>query len=37
VLAELGLQGGGIYAYKITGGSNLDLPDEAYTPDGTLV
>ncbi len=37
VLQELGLQGGGIYAYKITGGSNLDLPDEAYTPEGQKV
>jgi hypothetical protein len=34
VLAELGLQGGEIYAYEMTGGSNLDLPDEAYAPDG---
>jgi len=37
VMKELGLQGGGIYAYKITGGSNLDLPDEAVTPEGTTV
>jgi len=36
-LAELGLEGGGMYAYKITGGSNLDLPDEARTPDGRTV
>src|SRR5579862_6012366 len=34
VMAELGLTGGEIYAYKITGGSNLDLPDEAWAPDG---
>jgi aminopeptidase len=34
VLAELGLEGGEIYAYEMTGGSNLDLPDEAYAPDG---
>jgi len=34
VLAELGLKGGEIYAYELTGGSNLDLPDEAYAPDG---
>ena len=37
VMKELGLQGGGIFAYKITGGSNLDLPDEAVTPEGTTV
>lgn len=37
VLKELSLQGGDIYAYKITGGSNLDLPDEAVTPNGTTV
>jgi hypothetical protein len=34
VLAELGLTGGELFAYKITGGSNLDLPDEAWAPDG---
>jgi len=37
VLKQLNLQGGGIFAYKITGGSNLDLPDEAVTPEGTTV
>ncbi len=37
VMAELGLEGGGIYAYQVTGGSNLDLPDEAVCPDGTVV
>jgi hypothetical protein len=37
VMKELGLDGGGIYAYKITGGSNLDLPDEAECPDGTVI
>ena len=37
VMKELGLLGGGIYAYKITGGSNLDLPDQAVTPEGTTV
>ena len=36
-LKELNLRGGEIYAYKITGGSNLDLPDEAYRPDGTQI
>jgi hypothetical protein len=35
VLEELGLQGGEIYAYEMTGGSNLDLPDEAFAPDGS--
>jgi aminopeptidase len=34
VLAEMGLKGGEMYAYKVTGGSNLDLPDEAWAPDG---
>lgn len=34
VMAELGLQGGEIFAYAITGGSNLDLPDLAISPDG---
>jgi hypothetical protein len=34
VLDELGLKGGEIYAYALTGGSNLDLPDEAFAPDG---
>jgi hypothetical protein len=34
VLAELGLTGGDFFAYKVTGGSNLDLPDEAWAPDG---
>jgi hypothetical protein len=37
VLAELGLQGGGFFAYKTTGGSNLDLPDAAFTPEGAEV
>ncbi len=31
---ELGLWGGEMYAYQVTGGSNLDLPTEAYAPDG---
>ena len=35
VLDELSLTGGDIFAYKITGGSNLDLPDTAIAPDGT--
>ncbi len=33
-LAELGLQGGEIFAYQVTGGSNLDLPDLAVASDG---
>jgi len=37
VLAELGLTGGDMFAYKVTGGSNLDLPDEAWTTDGRQV
>ncbi len=32
--ADLNLKGGEMYAYKITGGSNLDLPDEAYDAEG---
>jgi aminopeptidase len=35
VLGELGLTGGDMFAYKITGGSNLDLPDLAVAVDGT--
>jgi hypothetical protein len=34
VLKELGLTGGELFAYKITGGSNLDLPDLAVTTEG---
>lgn len=34
VLAELGLVGGEMYAYEVTGGSNLDLPDRAVAADG---
>lgn len=34
VLDQLGLKGGDLYAYEITGGSNLDMKDEAYAPDG---
>ncbi len=33
-LAEMGLTGGDIFAYKKTGGSNLDLPETAFAPDG---
>lgn len=34
VMDELGLKGGEIFAYEITGGSNLDLPDRVVGPDG---
>jgi hypothetical protein len=34
VLDELQLQGGDLLAYKITGGSNLDLPDSVVASDG---
>lgn len=33
-LAELGLTGGDLFAYQVTGGSNLDLPDSCVSPDG---
>ena len=33
-LAEMKLEKGDIFAYQVTGGSNLDLPDEAYDPAG---
>jgi hypothetical protein len=33
-LAELKLQGGELFAYEITGGSNLDLPDRVVDSDG---
>jgi aminopeptidase len=34
---DLHLTGGDLFAYKITGGSNLDLPDQAFTPEGREV
>lgn len=37
VMQELGLSGGEIFAYQVTGGSNLDLPDLAVTPEGKEV
>ncbi len=37
VLAELGLTGGEMFAYEVTGGSNLDLPDTAVATDGRTV
>ncbi len=33
-LAELNLTGGDLFAYQITGGSNLDLPDQAFDVGG---
>ena len=35
VLAELNLTGGEMFAYQITGGSNLDLPDLVVDAEGT--
>lgn len=35
ILDELGMEGGEIYAYRETGGSNLDMEDECYDPQGT--
>lgn len=37
VLGELELVGGELFAYKITGGSNLELPQEAYDIQGRQV
>ena len=34
---EMRLTGGDLFAYRITGGSNLDLPDRAVTPEGREV
>ncbi len=34
VLEELGLTGGQMYAYKRTGGSNLDLPEDCHDVEG---
>jgi aminopeptidase len=36
-LKELKMTGGDFFAYQITGGSNLDLPDRAVMPDGREV
>jgi len=36
-LKELKMTGGDLFAYQITGGSNLDLPDRAVTPEGREV
>lgn len=37
VMSELGLEGGELFAYQVTGGSNLDLPDQAVAADGRVV
>jgi aminopeptidase len=37
VLDELGWTGGEMFAYQTTGGSNLDLPDEAYDVGGNRI
>jgi aminopeptidase len=37
VMTELGLQGGEMFAYVQTGGSNLDLPDECADMQGNLL
>ena len=34
VMHELGLSGGEMFAYAITGGSNLDLPEKGCASDG---
>ena len=36
-MKELGLGGGDIFAFEVTGGSNLDLPDRAVTLEGREV
>ncbi len=36
-LAELGMTGGEMFAYLATGGSNLDLPDEAFDANGNAI
>jgi hypothetical protein len=35
--ADLGLAGGQMFAYQITGGSNLDLPDDAWDAQGQRI
>lgn len=37
VLQKMGLLGGEMFAYALTGGSNLDLPDEAYDIAGKKI
>src|SRR5690606_23037246 len=36
-LQALGLSGGEIFAYPMTYGSNLDLEDDAWTPEGRQI
>jgi hypothetical protein len=36
-MGELSLTGGEMFAYHVTGGSNLDLPETAWTTDGREV
>ncbi|HZJ14621.1 MAG TPA: hypothetical protein VFD27_06200 [Chthoniobacteraceae bacterium] len=36
-LEELGLKGGEMFAYAVTGGSNLDLPDHGVATDGRVI
>ncbi|MCC5848136.1 MAG: hypothetical protein JJU29_08580 [Verrucomicrobia bacterium] len=36
-MAKLGLSGGELFAYETTGGSNLDLPENAVGTDGKIV
>ena len=36
-MADLGLEGGEMFAYAITGGSNLDLPEKGFATDGREV
>jgi aminopeptidase len=37
VLHDLGLVGGEMFAYEITGGSNLDLPEKGVATDGSEI
>jgi hypothetical protein len=37
VLAELGMSGGEMFAYELTGGSNLDLPETCVDAEGNHV
>jgi len=37
VMDKLGMHGGEMFAYKMTHGSNLDLPDEVWDSNGTLL
>ncbi|MEO8352779.1 MAG: hypothetical protein ABI680_13675, partial [Chthoniobacteraceae bacterium] len=36
-LAELDMTGGEMFAYQVTGGSNLDLPEKGFATDGREV